>query len=110
MLSAVAVTFKSVPVVGMGRVSVASVVLMIVGTSVLFAVLVAVIAGAHAPRKMMQRVITRQKIFFRFISFLHLYAVPLQPEFESLACRISQSLLINGNGGKDEMEYIVSMF
>jgi hypothetical protein len=86
--SVVAVTFKSVQLVGVDRVSAESVALTIVGTSVLFAVLVAVVAGAHATSRPMQSVTTRLKIFFRFISFLHLYTVPLQPEIKILAGKI----------------------
>jgi len=109
LASVVAVTFSSVVSVDVGKAALGSAVLTIVGASV-FAMLVAVAAGAHAPRKTMQSVTTRLKIFFRFISFLHLYTVPLQPEFEILADKISQSLPINENGGKDEMEYIHLMF
>ncbi len=55
------------------------VLLNVVGAAVLTAasdVLVANVAGAHAARATMLIVITRLKIVFWFISFLHFYTVP----------------------------------
>ena len=56
-----------------------SVLLIVVGTTVLtasFDMLVAAVAGAQAARARMLIVSTKLKTFFRFISFLHLYTVP----------------------------------
>jgi hypothetical protein len=55
-----------------------SVLLTVVGAAVLTAavdVLVAMVAGAHAARATMLIVITRLKMFFWFISFLHLFVL-----------------------------------
>lgn len=65
-----AITFESVLLVGAVEVTLEAVVLTTVGMTVLFAVLVVAVIGAHAASAMRLIAITIIKIFFRYISFL----------------------------------------
>jgi len=103
LTSVVAVTFESVLLVEVDEVTLESVLLTVVGTTVLttsFDGLVAAVAGAHAASARMLIVITRLKMFFRFISFLHLYAVPhnnVNLKFRIWLTKQFKILLINVN-------------
>jgi len=104
LTSVVAITFESVLLVG--EATLESVALTVVGTTVLIASfdgLVAAVAGAHAASATMLIAIKRLKMFFRFISFLHLYTLPhnnVNLKFRIWFTKQFKILLINVNSGK----------
>ena len=106
LTSVVAVTFESVLLAGVDDVTLESVLLSVVDTTVLtvlFGVLVTAVGGVHAASARMLIVITRQKMFFWFISLLHLYTVPhnsVNLKFRIWLTKQFKILLINVNSGK----------
>ena len=104
LTSVVAIPFESVLLVG--EATLESVALTVVGTTVLIASvdgLIAVVAGTHAASATMLIVIKKLKMFFRFISFLHLYTVPhnnVNLKFRIWFTKQFKILLINVNSGK----------